>query len=412
MNRRVVVTGLGCITPVGLDVVSTWESLVAGRSGAAPVTLFDASELEVRIACEVKGFVPTDYFEPKEVRRLDRSTQFALVAAQQVIQDAHLEISPDHADRIGVIVGTGIGGIAVTLDQYQLLQTRGSRRLSPFGVPMMMPNAAAGQISINYGLKGPCFCIVAACATGNNVIGEATEMIRRGSADVILAGGTESPLLPLCFGSLANMGALSRRNDDPARASRPFDARRDGFVAGEGAAMLVLEELERAKGRGANIYAEIVGYGATADAFHITAPAEGGEGAVRAMRAALQQAGVRPEEVDYINAHGTSTLLNDRSETRAIKTLFGDHAYRLAISSTKSMVGHTMGAAGVIEGIATVLTLKHGIIHPTINYEFPDPECDLDYVPNVARRAHVRYALSNSFGFGGHNACVLFKRYE
>lgn len=412
MNRRVVVTGLGCVTPIGLDVVSTWESLIAGRSGAAPITLFDASDLEVRIACEVKGFDPTLYFEPKEMRRLDRSTQFALVAARQAIQDAHLEIGHDHAERIGVIVGTGIGGIAVTLDQHQILQTKGSRRLSPFGVPMMMPNAAAGQISINYGLKGPCFCIVAACATGNNVIGEATETIRRGSADVILAGGTESPLLALCFGSLANMGALSKRNDDPAHASRPFDARRDGFVAGEGAALLVLEDLERAKARGANIYAEIVGYGATADAFHITAPAEGGEGAVRAMRAALQQAGVRPEEVDYINAHGTSTLLNDRSETRAIKTLFGEHAYRLAISATKSMVGHTMGAAGVIEALATVLTLKQGIIHPTINYEFPDPECDLDYVPNVARRAHVRYALSNSFGFGGHNACVLFKRYE
>lgn len=409
---RVVVTGLGMITPVGRTVAESWQSFVAGRSGAGPITRFDTTDFEVHIGCQVDGFDPAQHLDFKEVRRMARYTQFAMVAAKEALSDAGLEITPDLGPRTGVIVGSGIGGVEAFVDCVLTLEHKGPRRVSPFAVPMLMGNGAAGQIAITYGAKGPNYGIVAACATGTNAAGEAAEVIRRGDADVMIAGGSEAPLVRMAYAALANMGALSKRNDDPQGASRPFEATRDGFVSGEGAGVLVLERLEHALARGARIYAELVGYGATADAFHITAPAEGGEGAARAMSLALTKAGVAACEVDYINAHGTSTPLNDAAETQAIKRVFGAHAYKVPISSTKSMVGHLMGAAGAVEAIVTVLTIWNGVIHPTINYSTPDPVCDLDYVPNRARTASVRVAISNSFGFGGHNACVAFRRYE
>lgn len=413
MVRRVVVTGLGTINPLGNDVATYWAGLVAGRSGVGPITAFDASGQEVRIAAEVKEFDPVAYLGAKQARRMDRFSQFALAAADQAIADAGLTFdgSSDNG-HIGVIIGTGIGGIKTLLDNMEIMRERGPRRVSALMVPMLMPNAAAGEIAIKYGLRGPAMSLSSACATGTNAIGEAAERIRRGAVEVMICGGSESVMHPLTIAALSNMGAVSRRNDEPERACRPFDAERDGFVIGEGAGVLVLESLEHAQGRGARIYAEVIGYGSSCDAFHITAPDEEGAGAALSMRSALQDARLAPEEIDYINAHGTSTPLNDRTETRAIRSVFGTHAYRIPISSTKSMIGHLMGAAGAVEAIACIKTLETGIIHPTINYETPDPECDLDYVPNQARQTNPRTALSNSFGFGGHNATVIFRVWE
>ena len=408
-TRRVVVTGLGMVTPVGLDVASTWEALIAGRSGVDYITAFDAQNFPVRIAAEVKGFEPQRYLDRKEARRMDRFVQFAVAASLQAVEMAKLRLDPENADSVGVIIGSGIGGLLTLSEQFEVLFAKGPGRISPFLVPMMIADMAAGQVSILLGARGPNYAITSACASGAHAIGEAYETIRRGDAEVMIAGGSEAPITPIGVAGFASMRALSFRNDDPPRASRPFDAERDGFVIGEGAAVLVLENLDFARERGAPLLAEIVGYGATADAYHITAPAEGGEGGLRAMRMALAKAGLRPEEIDYINAHGTSTPLNDALETAAIKALFGQHAYRIPVSSIKSMVGHLLGAAGALEAAACVLALQHGVIPPTINLEHPDPECDLDYVPNVARRASLRTALSNSFGFGGHNATLIFK---
>jgi len=412
VGRRVVVTGLGAITPLGLDVPTTWQGLIEGRSGAGPITRFDASNLDVRIACEVKGFDPRNYLDHRDVRRTDRFTQFALAATGEALRDAGISAGKVDGARVGAIIGTGIGGILTIVDTIHAFDERGPARMSPIAVPMVMANAAAAQIAINHGFRGPNYCVVSACATGNAAVGEAMETIKRGDADVMVSGGAEAALVAFAIASLANAGALSKRNEDPAGASRPFDATRDGFVFGEGAAVLILESLQHARRRGARIYAEVAGYAATSDAFHITAPAESGEGAARAMQIALAKAGLRPEDVDYINAHGTSTPLNDKSETDAIKKVFGAHAYKVPVSSTKSMTGHMIGAAGCIEAVVCVLTLLHGIIHPTINYHHPDPDCDLDYVPNTARRANVRVALSNAFGFGGHNACLVLKKWE
>ncbi|GBD09247.1 3-oxoacyl-[acyl-carrier-protein] synthase 2 [Candidatus Thermoflexus japonica] len=409
---RVVITGMGAITPLGNDVETFWRNVVAGRSGVGPITLFDASPLKTRIAAEVRDFDPEAWFGRKEARRMDRYAQFALAATQQALQDARLE--PAHVDRerVGVILGTGIGGLGALVQGVETLMTRGPDRISPFMVPMMLADTAPGLIAIAYGFRGPNMAVVTACASGTNAIGEAMHLIRRGDADVVIAGGAEAAILPISVAAFNVMGAISTRNEEPERASRPFDRTRDGFVMGEGAGILVLERLEHAQARGARIYAEVVGYGASADAYHITAPLENGEGAALAMRRALADAGLSPREVDYINAHGTSTPLNDKSETQAIKAVFGEAAYDVPISSTKSMIGHLLGAAGAVEAIVCIRAITDGIIPPTINYEHPDPECDLDYVPNVARRKPVRVAMSNSFGFGGHNACVIFRRYE
>lgn len=408
---RMVVTGMGAITPLGNDVETFWQNVVAGRSGVGPITLFDASALKTRIAAEVKGFDPEAWFGRKEARRLDRYAQFALAATQQALQDARLD--PGHVDRerVGVILGTGIGGIGALVQGVETLMTRGPDRISPFMVPMMLADTAPGLIAIAYGFRGPNMAVITACASGTNAIGEAMNLIRRGDADVVIAGGAEAAILPISVAAFNVMGAISTRNEEPERASRPFDRTRDGFVMGEGAGILVLERLEHAQARGARIYAEVVGYGASADAYHITAPLENGEGAALAMRRALADAGLSPREVDYINAHGTGTPLNDKSETQAIKAVFGEAAYDVPISSTKSMIGHLLGAAGAVEAIVCIRAITDGVIPPTINYEHPDPECDLDYVPNTARRRPVRVAMSNSFGFGGHNACVIFRRY-
>jgi 3-oxoacyl-[acyl-carrier-protein] synthase II len=409
---RVVITGMGAITPLGNDVETFWRNVVAGRSGVGPITLFDASAMKTRIAAEVKGFDPEAWFGRKEARRMDRYVQFALAAAQQALQDARLD--PAHVDRerVGVILGTGIGGIGALVQGVETLMTRGPDRISPFMVPMMLADTAPGLIAIAYGFRGPNMAVVTACASGTNAIGEAMHLIRRGDADVVIAGGAEAAILPVAVAAFNVMGAISTRNEEPERASRPFDRTRDGFVMGEGAGILILERLEHARARGARIYAEVVGYGTSADAYHITAPLENGEGAALAMRRALADAGLSPRDIDYINAHGTSTPLNDKSETQAIKAVFGEAAYDVPISSTKSMIGHLLGAAGAVEAIVCLRAITDGVIPPTINYEHPDPECDLDYVPNVARRRPVRTAMSNSFGFGGHNACVIFRRYE
>ncbi|QWK09678.1 MAG: beta-ketoacyl-ACP synthase II [Thermoflexus hugenholtzii] len=409
---RVVITGMGAITPLGNDVETFWRNVVAGRSGVGPITLFDASAMKTRIAAEVKGFDPEAWFGRKEARRMDRYAQFALAATQQALQDARLD--PAHVDRerVGVILGTGIGGIGALVQGVETLMTRGPDRISPFMVPMMLADTAPGLIAIAYGFRGPNMAVVTACASGTNAIGEAMHLIRRGDADVVIAGGAEAAILPVAVAAFNVMGAISTRNEEPERASRPFDRTRDGFVMGEGAGILILERLEHARARGARIYAEVVGYGTSADAYHITAPLENGEGAALAMRRALADAGLSPRDIDYINAHGTSTPLNDKSETQAIKAVFGEAAYDVPISSTKSMIGHLLGAAGAVEAIVCIRAITDGVIPPTINYEHPDPECDLDYVPNVARRKPVRTAMSNSFGFGGHNACVIFRRYE
>lgn len=407
-RRRVVITGMGAITPLGNDVTTTWETCVAGKSGVARITLFDPTPFNTQFAAEVKGFDPEAHLGRKEARRMDRFTQFAVVASQQALQDAGLDLDHEDRNNIGVIIGSGIGGIGTITASVDVMRERGPGRVSPFFVPMMLPDTAAGQVAITFGLKGPNMCVTSACASGANAIGEATEMIRRGAADVILAGGAEAGIVPVALAGFNVMGAVSTRNDAPERASRPFDAQRDGFVMGEGAAILVLEALEHAQARGAQLYAEVLGYGASADAFHITAPDETGDGAVRAMRLALADAGLPPEAVGYINAHGTSTILNDKTETQAIKKVFGERAYDLPISSTKSMHGHLLGAAGAVEAIICIRALQTGVLPPTINYEYPDPECDLDYIPNTARHLRVRVVMSNSFGFGGHNASLLF----
>jgi len=407
-----VVTGLGTINPLGHDVVTTWEGLVAGRSGIDYITLFDPSPYQTRFAGEVKGFDAQALLGRKEARRLDRFAQFAMVAARQAIADAGLTEETIPPERIGVVFGSGVGGIGTIMDQHQVLLKRGPRRISPFFIPMMLADTAPAQIAITYGFRGPNMVVTTACASGTNAVGEAMELIRRGAADVVVAGGAEAAIVPIALAGFNVMGALSTHNEDPAGACRPFDAERDGFVMGEGSAVLVLERLEHAQARGATIYAEVLGYGASADAYHLAAPEETGDGAALAMRAALRSAGIPPTAVDYVNAHGTGTVLNDKSETRAIKTVFGDHAYRLAISATKSMTGHLLGAAGALEALICVKTLQEGIIPPTINYRTPDPECDLDYVPNEARPAPVEIALSNSFGFGGHNASLILARWE
>lgn len=409
MSTRVVVTGLGMVSPLGLDVPSTWEALISGRSGVGYITQFDASEFETKIAAEVKGFDPNNYMDRKDARRLDRFMQLAVAAAVEAQRDADLKIDDANAEDIGVFIGSGIGGVGTLYQQTKILLEKGPRRLSPFLAAVYICNMASGQVSITLGARGPNICTTTACASGGHAIGEAFETIRRGDAAVIFAGGTEASVVPISVGAFNAMNALSTRNDEPEKASRPFDLKRDGFIVGEGAAVLVLESLEYANARGARILAEVVGYGASADAFHFTAPRDGGVGAAAAINRALKSAAMRPEEIDYINAHGTSTPLNDKAETDSIKLAFGEYAYKVPVSSTKSMTGHMIGAAGAIEAGFCVLTIVNGIIPPTINLEFPDPDCDLDYVPNNARRARVRTALSNSLGFGGHNSTLIFR---
>lgn len=412
MTRRVVITGLGAVTPLGNDVPTTWNNALAGYSGAGPITQFEASAYKTQFACEVKDFDAALLIGKKEARRMDRFTQFAVVAAKQALDDSDLKLTPESSWRAGVFIGTGIGGIGTLESEIRQLIARGHDRVSPFTVPMMLPDTAAAQVAIQFGLRGPNMAVVTACASGNNAIGEAVDCIRRDAADVMLTGGAEAAITAIAIAGFSNMTAISSRNDAPVRASRPFDKERDGFVVGEGAAVLVLEELEHALARGAKIYGEVLGYGSTADAYHATAPEENGTGAAMAMRAALKQADLRPDQIDYINAHGTSTPLNDKSETAAIKAVLGEAAYRLPISSTKSMTGHLLGAAGAIEAVFCLKVIAEGLIPPTINYEHPDPICDLDYVPNTARRVTVDVVMSNSFGFGGHNAVVIFGRYQ
>jgi len=411
MTKRVVVTGIGLISAVGNTTSATWKALCEGQSGVGTITSFDHANQEVHIAAEVKDFDPTLYMDRKEVRRNDRFVQYAMGATKLAMADAEFSITEDIADDVGVIIGSGIGGLRTCHDQFQTLFERGPSRISPFFITMFITDIAAGFISIAIGARGPNFATVSACATGANAIGEAAEMIRRGDAIAMIAGGTECAITPIGIAAFASMKALSRRNDDPATASRPFDAERDGFVMGEGAGILVLEDEEHARKRGARIYAELASYAATADAHHITEPAPEGAGLGRAMQRALVKAEVSPEDVGYINAHGTATVYNDRNETAAIKSVFGPSARAVAISSTKSMIGHTLGAAGGIEAGIAALSIYHGVLPPTINLTHPDPECDLDYVPNVAREAKVNVALSNSMGFGGHNAVLAFRRY-
>jgi 3-oxoacyl-[acyl-carrier-protein] synthase II len=412
MRRRVVITGLGAVTPMGNDVPTVWNNLLAGRSGIDHITRFDTTDLKVKIAAEVKDFDAEGIFGRREVRRNDPVTLFAMEAARQAVEDADLVIEGETQQRAGAVIGTGIGGVLTLLQNYDIINTAGPNRVSPFMIPMMMSNAPSAAVSIAHGLRGPVFSVASACATGNNALGEATYIIRRGDADVMFCGGTEMVMHAVAISGFANMGAISSRNDEPHRASRPFDAERDGFVMGEGGAVLILESLEFALKRGVRIYGELVGYGTTCDACHITAPDENGVGAARAMSLALQDAGIKPEDVDYINAHGTSTQLNDPMETRAIRSVFGAHADKLAISSTKSMMGHLMGASGAAEAIVCAKTLETGWVHPTINYEHPDPECDLYYVPNESKKLDPKVIISNSFGFGGHNACVVFRKWE
>ena len=409
---RVVVTGLGLITSLGNDLASSWEAMCQGKSGVSEITSFDTSQYRVHFAAQIKDFDPTLYMDRKEARRNDPYEQLAIASSKQALAHAGLQITAENGDDIGVYIGSGIGGLVTLHDQFEVLHFKGPDRISPFFINMMIVDGAPGIVSILTGAKGPNFAIVSACATSANTIGEAWETIRRGDARAMIAGGAEKGTTPIAMASFDNMHAISRRNDDPQGASRPFDATRNGFVMGEGAGILILEDLDFAKDRGANILAELVGYGSTGDAYHVTEPAPEGAGLVRAMRRALQKAGLRPDQVDYINAHGTSTPYNDRTETQAIKACFGDHAYRLAISSTKSMTGHTLGAAGGVEAVVCVMAIQTGIIPPTINLHHPDPDCDLDYVPNEARQAAVNIAMTNSMGFGGHNACLIFKRYE
>lgn len=411
-KRRVVVTGLGAVTPLGLNVADYWKNLVAGISGAAPITYFDTSLYDTRFACELKGFKATDLMDRKSAQRMDPFSQYAIVASDEAVRDSALPMKELDPDRLGCVYGSGIGGMTTYETQVRNLIEGGPRRISPFFIPMLIPDIAAGQISMKHNLKGPNYATVSACATSNHAIGDAFRIIQYGDADVMLCGGSEAPITAMGLGGFNAMKALSTRNNAPEKASRPFDAQRDGFVMGEGGATLVLEELEHALKRGAKIYVEVVGIGATADAHHITAPPEGGEGAVRSMKRALKDAGITPDAIDYINVHGTSTPLGDISETLAIKTMFGEYAKKLNISSTKSMTGHLLGAAGAIEAIASIMACFTDTIPPTINQEFPDPQCDLNYTPNVAAKRTVNYALSNTFGFGGHNATMIVKKYS
>lgn len=412
MRKRVVITGLGCISPVGNDVPSMWESIQAGNSGVDTITHFDPSEYRCKIAAEVKGFDGSSLFGNREARRMDRFAQFALAAADQALHQAGLEITDGNRDRIGAVVGTGIGGIGTLYEQLKIYTERGPLRVSPFLVPMMLPDTAGGMIAINLGIRGPNMAVVTACATGTNAVGEAANIIYRDHADVMFAGGSEAAIVPIAMAGLNVMTALSTSNEEPTRASRPFDLNRDGFVMGEGAAILILESLEHAQARDAHILAEISGYGTTNDAFHISAPAENGAGAAKCMQMALNDGGFELSDIDYINAHGTSTQLNDKSETYAIKTVFGEQAYKVPVSSTKSMTGHLLGASGALEAVICVKILENQIIPPTINYETMDPECDLDYVPNTARPAKINRVMSNSFGFGGHNAAIILSRFN
>ncbi|AFJ61204.1 MULTISPECIES: beta-ketoacyl-ACP synthase II [Bacillus] len=410
-KKRVVVTGLGALSPLGNDAETSWKNAIGGVSGIGPITRVESDEYPAKVAAELKDFNIENHMDKKEARKMDRFTQYAVVAAKMAVQDAGLNITDEIAPRVGVWVGSGIGGLETLESQFEIFLTKGPRRVSPFFVPMMIPDMATGQISIALGAKGVNSCTVTACATGTNSIGDAFKVIQRGDADAMITGGTEAPLTRMSFAGFSANKALST-NPDPKTASRPFDKNRDGFVMGEGAGIIVLEELEHALARGAKIYGEIVGYGSTGDAYHITAPAQDGEGGARAMQEAIKDAGIKPEEIDYINAHGTSTYYNDKYETKAIKTVFGDHAYKLAVSSTKSMTGHLLGAAGGIEAIFSVMAIKDSIIPPTINIETPDEECDLDYVPDKAREQDVNIVLSNSLGFGGHNATLIFKKYQ
>ncbi len=412
MNQRVVITGLGCISPIGNDVATTWQNLLDNQSGVAPITHYDTSDYVCKIAAEVKEFDGGSLFGAREARRMDRSTQFTLAAAQQAIQDAKLEVNETNRNRIGTMVGTGIGGIQSLYDQFQNFIKRGPSRVSPFLVPMMLPDTPGSTLAIKLGIRGTNIAVVTACATGTNAIGEASEIIQRGQTDVMLAGGCEAAIVPLSMAGLSKMGAMSTFSGDPTRASRPFNLDRTGFVMGEGAAILVLESFEHAQSRGAQILAELVGYGSTNDAFHISAPAENGAGAALCMRMALDIANIASTDIDYINAHGTGTPLNDKSETAAIKTVFGEGAYQIPISSTKSMTGHLLGAAGALEALFAVQVIQDSVMPATINYEIPDPECDLDYIPNQSRPKKVEYVMSNSFGFGGHNATVILKKFE
>jgi 3-oxoacyl-[acyl-carrier-protein] synthase II len=410
-NCRVVITGMGAVTPLGVSMSATWEGLIAGKSGIERITLFDPTPMATKFAGEVKGFDPTNYMGRKEARRMDRFAQLGVAAARQAVEDAKLGVNASNQGDIAVIVGSGIGGLTTLYQEIKVLVEKGPDRVSPFLAPMMISDMAAAQISITLGIKGLNMCTTSACSSSADAIGVAFELLRRGDAEAALAGGAEAIVNPVGIAAFNALKAISERNDEPHRASRPFDAKRDGFVIGEGACILILETLERAQKRGAKILAEIISYAATADAFHMTQPEENGEGAARAMALALKKAGLRPADIDYINAHGTSTELNDKMETKAIKTVFGEQAYKVPISSTKSMLGHLIGGAGAIEGAICVDTIANGIIPPTINLENPDPECDLDYVPNVARKAVVNLALSNSFGFGGHNSVLVFGKY-
>ena len=412
MRKRVVITGLGCICPVGNNVKETWEALLAGKSGAGMITLFDASKHKTRFAAEVKGFDAAALFGPRDARKMDRFTQFAIAATQEALEQASLKIDESNRDRVGVLIGTGIGGIGIMMDQADVMRERGPERISPFLIPMMISDSAAGMLAIRLGARGPNMSIATACASGNNAIGEAAEMIRRGAADAMIAGGSEAAIVPLAMAGMNVMTALSTRNEHPQTASRPFDRERDGFLMGEGAGVLILESLEYAQARGANILAEVSGYGTTDDAHHISAPAENGAGAAISMKLALEDAALDIMDIGYINAHGTSTPLNDKSETAAIKTVFGEQAYQIPVSSTKSMTGHLLGASGAVEAAFVIMAIRKGILPPTINYHTPDPECDLDYVPNEPRKASPKNVMSNSFGFGGHNATLVISRFE
>jgi 3-oxoacyl-[acyl-carrier-protein] synthase II len=411
-RKRVVITGMGAMTPLGESIGEYWSGLVNGRSGIGPITLVDSSDYPCKIAGEVSGFDPARYINPKEARRMARFSQLAVAAAGLAIENAGLDLSKEDAERLGVVTGSGVGGLPTTEDNARILVEKGGMKMSPFFIPMMLPNMASANVSRIYGLKGYTSTVITACAAGNQAIGDAAEAIRRGAAHTILGGGCEAGISQLGLGGFNIIKALTRQNDEPEKASRPFDASRDGFVPAEGAAFLVLESLEHALDRGADIIAEMSGYGVSSDAFHAVQPDEDGAGAARAIRWALEDAGVKPKDVDYVNAHGTSTPLNDLSETLAIKLAFGDHAYKVPISSTKSMIGHALGGAGALEAVVSIQTILEGEIHPTINYEVPDPECDLDYVPNESRKQRVDTVLSNSFGFGGQNACLVFQRFE
>lgn len=412
MRKRVVVTGLGCISPVGNNVKDTWDALLAGKSGAAPITAFDASGHKTKFAAEVKGFDAVSMFGTREARKMDRFTHFATAAALEALAHSGLKIDDENRDRVGILIGSGIGGVITIIEQYEAMKERGPDRVSPFLIPMMISDSAAGNLAIRIGARGPNMALATACASGTNALGEAAEMIRRGAADVMVAGASEAGIAALTMAGMNVMTALSTRNDEPERASRPFDKDRDGFLMGEGAGVLILESLEYAQARGANILCEFTGYGTSDDAHHISAPAENGAGAAISMSLAMKDAGLAATDIHYINAHGTSTQLNDKSETAAIKTVFGEQAYKIPVSSTKSMTGHLLGASGALEGVVCALAIMNGIVPPTINYETPDPVCDLDYVPNQPRKLNVGNVMSNSFGFGGHNATLILSRFQ